>query len=140
MTDEEIDNWFVALSDERFVEVPELEDGQEEVNERMATLYMRHNMMATLLVSVIRASQDLRCQLLDRELKNRRKEVDSSELDPLKVKLGRLTTLRRVAQVRTDQVRSAMKSLRAVARMMENMYAHTSTDVWLPRLQKKRRR
>jgi hypothetical protein len=113
-----------------FVRIPCVEDGPEVLRDKMQILHRVLDTCATCAVELRLAQGFARSRLLYVETLRRAGERNPQALQDAKEEFHEIGVVLSVANIRFAEVRGLLKDLRALARLMENMYAHATTGIW----------
>lgn len=141
MTVEKIETLLNQLSEAGAIEMPTLDDGPEEARQKFKESQWWLERIADFLAAVNKLHTGAKQELLALEPRCRCTGPPCTAQARTQVlqRLALLEDARRTGQLRFDQIRIVQKGLRAVARMANDLYGATTSDVWLQRPPGKRK-
>lgn len=130
MTKERREEILATLCELTLVPTPCIEDGPEILRDKMQQLHRVLDKCSTFIAELTRARGVARSCLMYVEAARRTGERDPQLLQDAKQEFHEISDVMQVAHIRHAEVRGLLKDLRSIARLMENMYAVSTTGIW----------
>ncbi len=140
MTEDDVEKAAKELERAGAFQLPTLDDNPETVRQAFAATHPLDQWLADLRVTANRLISETELELIDlKPCWCAKAPCHDTQGKALRSRLARLENARRIGEIRFHQIRTWQKNMRSLARMIENTYSATTSDVWLQRPPRKRK-